>query len=144
MRYGFDTPSVISDDDLPGILAVLDVAEQWCKDIREYAKSQALNGVRLYGWKLVRGRRGARTFTDEERVREQLNRAGFDNDTIEKHGLKSPSEIEKIVGKAAFDALLAEYVSQKEGALELAPEDDRRPEYSSANVDFEDMGETNE
>ena len=144
VRYGFDTPNVISDDDLPGILAVLDVAEQWCKDIRDYAKSQALNGVRLYGWKLVRGRRGARSFTDEQMVREQLNRAGFDNDTIEKHGLKSPSEIEKIVGKAAFDALVGSFVAQKEGALELAPEDDKRPEYSSANVDFEDMGERNE
>ena len=140
VRYGFDTPNVISDDDLPGILAVLDVAEQWCKDIREYAKSQALNGVRLYGWKLVRGRRGARSFTDEQMVREQLNRAGFDNEVIEKHGLKSVAELEKIVGKSAMDALVGQYIAQKEGALELAPEDDKRPEHSSANVDFEDMG----
>ena len=134
----------ISDEDLPGILAVLDTAEQWCKDIREYAKSQALNGVRLYGWKLVRGRRGARTFTDEQMVREQLNRAGYDNEVIEKHGLKSVAEIEKIVGKNAFDALVGSYVAQKDGALELAPEDDKRPEYSTANVDFGDMGEVNE
>ena len=144
VRYGFDTPNVISDDDLPGILAVLDVAEGWCKDIREYAKNQALNGARLRGWKLVRGRRGARSFTDEEKVREQLNRAGFDNEHIEKRGLKSPAEIEKLVGKGAFDALLSGYVSQKEGALELAPEDDKRPEYSSANVDFDDMGAVKE
>ena len=140
VKYGFDTPNVISDEDLPGILAVLDVAEQWCKDIRDYAKSQALNGVRLYGWKLVRGRRGARSFTDETMVREQLNRAGFDNSVIEKHGLKSPAELEKIIGKNAFDALVGSYVAQKEGALELAPEDDKRPEYSSADIDFEDMG----
>ena len=144
VRYGFDTPNVISDDDLPGILAVLDVAEQWCKDIREYARNQALNGQRLRGWKLVRGRRGARSFTDEEKVREQLNRAGFDNEHIEKHGLKSPAEIEKLVGKNAFDALLGSYISQSQGALELAPEDDKRPEYSSANVDFDDMGAVKE
>jgi len=144
VRYGFDTPNVISDDDLPGILAVLDVAEQWCKDIREYARNQALNGQRLRGWKLVRGRRGARSFTDEEKVREQLNRAGFDNEHIEKRGLKSPAEIEKLVGKNAFDALLGGYVAQKDGALELAPEDDKRPEYSSANVDFDDLGAVKE
>ena len=144
VRYGFDTPNVISDDDLPGILAVLDVAEQWCKDIREYARNQALNGQRLRGWKLVRGRRGARSFTDEEKVREQLNRAGFDNEHIEKHGLKSPAEIEKLVGKNAFDALLGSYISQSQGALELAPEDDKRPEYSSANVDFDDLGAVKE
>lgn len=144
VRYGFDTPNIISDDDLPGILAVLDVAESWCKDIREYARSQALNGTRLRGWKLVRGRRGARSFTDEEKVREQLNRAGFDNEHIEKHGLKSPAEIEKLVGKNAFEALLSPYVAQSQGALELAPEDDKRPEYSSANVDFDDMGAVKE
>jgi hypothetical protein len=141
VRYGFDTPNVIPDEDLPGILAVLDTAEEWCKDIRAYAKNQALNGVRLYGWKLVRGRRGARTFTDEEMVREQLNRAGFDNDTIEKHGLKSVSELEKVVGKSAMDALVGQYITQKEGALELAPEDDKRPEYGLADVDFADMEE---
>jgi len=141
VRYGFDTPNVISDEDLPGILAVLDVAESWCKDIREYAKSQALNGVRLPGWKLVRGRRGARSFTDEAMVREQLNRAGFGSDVVERHGLKSPAEIEKVIGKNAFEALLSGYVSQAQGSLELAPEDDKRPEYARADVDFGDMGE---
>ena len=142
VRYGFDTPGVISDEDIPGILAVLDTAESWCKDIREYAKNQALNGVRFHGWKLVRGRRGARNFTDEEKVREQLNRAGFDNEQIEKHGLKSPAEIEKLIGKNAFDALVGAYVAQAQGSLDLAPEDDKRPEFASADADFNDMGGT--
>ena len=141
VRYGFDTPNVISDDDIPGILKVLDVAEEWCKDIRAYALNQALNGQRYYGWKLVRGRRGSRAFTDEEKVREQLNRAGFTNEQIEKHGLKSPSEIEKIIGKNAFDALIGNYVSQSQGSLVLVTEDDKRPEYASADVDFSDIGE---
>jgi len=144
VRYGFDTPNVISDDDIPGILAVLDVAEGWIKDIRTYALNQALNGQRFFGWKLVRGRRGARSFTDEEKVREQLNRAGYDNTQIEKRGLKSPSEIEKLIGKNAFEALVGSYVSQAQGSLVLAPEDDKRPEYASANVDFADMEASNE
>ena len=144
VKYGFDTPNVISDEDIPGILAVLDTAEEWCKDIRAYALNQALNGQRYYGWKLVRGRRGARSFTDEERVREQLNRAGFDNEQIEKRGLKSPSEIEKLIGKNAFDALVGKYVSQSQGSLVLVTEDDRRPEYSSVAADFGDLGEVNE
>jgi hypothetical protein len=75
-------------------------------------------------------------------VREQLNRAGFDNNAIEKHGLKSPAEIEKLVGKNAFEALLSGYVTQSQGSLELAPEDDKRPEYGLADVDFADMGGT--
>ena len=54
--------------------------------------------------------------------------------------MKSVAELEKIVGKSAMDALVGQYIAQKEGALELAPEDDKRPEHSSANVDFEDMG----
>jgi len=142
VKYGFDTPGVIPDEDIPGILAVLDTAEQWCKDIRQYALNQALNGQRFLWWKLVRGRRGARSFTDEEKVREQLNRAGYDNEQIEKRGLKSPSEIEKLVGKTAFSALVGDYVSQSQGSLDLAPEDDKRPEYASADADFSDIGGT--
>ena len=141
VRFGFDTPGVISDDDIPGILAVADVAEGWIKDIKEYAKNQALNGQRFFGWKLVRGRRGARTFTDEARVREQLNRAGFENEVINKSGLKSPAEIEKVIGKNAFEALVGQFVTQAQGSLELAPESDKRPEYAAADADFGDMSD---
>lgn len=106
VKYGFATPDVIDDADIPGILAVLDVAESWFKDIKAYALSQALRGQQFKGWKLVRGRKGRRSFADEEKVREQLYRAGYTNEQVEDRKLKGVNEIEKLVGPKAFSALL--------------------------------------
>lgn len=139
VQHGFATPDVIRDEDIPGILAVLDVAEAWFKDIKAYALSQALRGQQWRGYKLVRGRRGKRTFTDTEKVREQLARAGYSSEQIEKRELLGVSDIEKLIGKQAFDVLLSDLTTQAPGALVLAPEDDARPAYSSAEADFGDL-----
>lgn len=143
VKYGFDTPDVISDDDIPGILAVLDVAEAWIKDIKAYAMNQALNGKQFRGWKLVRGRRGRRTFTDPEQVKDILARAGYTQEQYIRTELKGITDIEKAIGKQAFTALIETKgrVVQPQGSLVLAPEDDKRPEYSAADADFGDIAE---
>ena len=137
--HGFATPGLIDDSEIPGILAVADVAEAWIKDVRAYARNQALRGQTWPGYKLVRGRKGNRVWTDEEQVREQLVRAGIPDEKYLKSGLKSPGDIEKAMGKQAFDALVKQYVTQPEGALNLVPEDDKRVEYASADADFSDL-----
>ena len=137
--HGFATPGLIDDSEIPGILAVADIAEAWIKDVRAYARSQALRGQTWKGWKLVRGRKGNRVWTDEEKVLEQLTRAGLKDEQYLKQGVKSPGDIEKALGKTAFDALLKQYVTQPDGALNLVPEDDRRVEYASADADFSDL-----
>ena len=143
--HGFATPGLIDDSEIPGILAVADIAEAWLHDIRAYARSQALKGAQWPGYKLVRGRKGNRVWTDEEQVREQLVRAGIPEEKYLKSGLKTPGDIEKAMGKQAFDALIKQYVAQPDGALNLVPDDDRRVEYASADADFSDLvGGTND
>lgn len=137
--HGFATPGLIDDAEIPGILAVADIAEAWIKDVRQYARSQALRGQTWPGYKLVRGRKGNRTWTDEEKVLEQLTRAGLPEEQYLKQGVKSPGDIEKALGKTAFEALLKQFVTQPDGALNLVPEDDKRVEYSSADADFSDL-----
>lgn len=136
---GFATPGLIDDAEIPGILAVADVAEAWLKDIRAYAKNQALRGQVWPGYKLVRGRKGNRAWTDEEAVREQLIRAGLTPVQFQKQGIRSPGEIEKAMGKQAFEALVKDFVTQPDGALTLVPETDQRTEYASADADFADI-----
>ena len=138
-KYGFDAPSVIPDSDIPGILRVLDTAEDWIKDIRAYALNQAKQGISFPGWKLVRGRRPGRKWKDEEEVINELARAGYDRDQYEETKLKSVSELEKVLGKTAFDALLSKQVTQGEGALTLVTEDDKRPEYTAAEAALSDL-----
>lgn len=138
-QYGLGTPGMIPDEQIPEILATLDVAESWIKDIRAYAENQALHGQSWPGWKLVRGKKPNRQWTDPEEVKAQLLRAGYPTDQFEETRLRPVGEIEKALGKKAFRALVGELVSQGEGRLTLVPADDKRLEYSSADADFSDL-----
>lgn len=138
-KHGFDEPRVIPDSDIPGILAVLDTAEAWIKDIRSYAQSQAIRGQHWQGYKLVRGRRPGRKWTSEEEAVNVLARAGYAREQYEETKLRSCSEMEKVLGKSAFEALLGGLVTQGEGALTLVPETDKRPEYSAADASVNDL-----
>ena len=138
-RYGFESPGLIPDEQIPGILETLDVAEAWIKDFRAYAEKQALNGHKFPGWKLVRGKKPNRRWADPEEVRAQLLRAGYAPGQIETTSLKPVGEIEKTIGAKAFRALVGGLVAQGEGRLTLVPESDKRLEYASADAAFADL-----
>lgn len=138
-RYGFESPGLIPDEQIPGILETLDVAEAWIKDFRAYAEKQALNGQKFPGWKLVRGKKPNRRWADPEEVRAQLLRAGYAPGQIETTSLKPVGEIEKTIGAKAFRALVGGLVAQGEGRLTLVPESDKRLEYASADAAFADL-----
>lgn len=140
--HGFDSPDVLPDEAIPEILRVADTAEKWLKDVRDYANAQAINGVEFPGWKLVHGKRPSRTFKNKDDVILKLAHAGYTEETYNKAPeLKSITELEKLLGKSAFDALLGDLVYQGEGALTLVPEDDKRPAYNSADIVFSDLNE---
>ena len=124
---------------IPGILEVADVAESWIKDVRAYALSQALRGQSFPGWKLVRGKKPARKWKNEEEAKHQLIRAGYEPEVYTETKFKSVTEIEKLVGKQAFSAIFNGLWTQGDGSLTLAPESDKRIEYASADADFSDL-----
>ena len=130
---------VIPDSEIPGILGIADTAEDWIKDIREYAKNQMLKGVTFPGFKLVYGKRANKTWLDEARVREELDKAGIPPDRYTKTELLSPANMEKLLGSSTYRALLGHFVKQAEGAPTLAPEEDKRRTYGTAEMDFADL-----
>lgn len=138
-KHGFETPGVIPDEAIPEILAVADTAIDWIKDLQAYALSQALRGQEWPGYKLVRGKRPPRKWVDEEEAKHQLIRAGYEPEVYTETKFKSPSNIEKLVGKQAFEAIFATLVTQGDGALTLVPESDKRTEFTSAEADFSDI-----
>ena len=138
---GLDTPGVIPDEEIPKILEVADVAEAWLKDIRDYARSQALKGQQWAGFKLVAGRKPPRKWTSEDAVVDQLSRAGYSDDQIYKKTLISVGDAEKLMGKQAFRAVLGQFSTQGEGAPTLVPESDKRLAINSAEAAFADLVE---
>lgn len=138
-QYGLEAPGLIPDEQIPGILGMLNDAEAWIKDIRAYAENQALHGQVWPGWKLVHGKKPNRQWSDPEEVKAQLLRAGYPADQFQEVKLKPVGEIEKALGKKAFQALVGGLVSQGEGKLTLVPADDKRVEFASADADFQDL-----
>ena len=138
-QYGLEAPGLIPDEQIPSILGMLNDAEAWIKDIRAYAENQALHGQVWPGWKLVHGKKPNRQWADPEEVKAQLLRAGYPADQFQEVKLKPVGEIEKALGKKAFQALVCGLVSQGEGKLTLVPADDKRVEFASADADFQDL-----
>lgn len=134
-----DTPDVLPDDAIPGILKVADTCEQWIKDVRAYALNQALLGQEWPGYKLVKGKRPSRAFRNDEEAEQQLIRAGYTPEQYMESKMKTVAQVEKLLGKRAFDALMGSLVVQGEGKLTLVPEDDKRTEFESADAAFSDM-----
>lgn len=138
-EFGLDSPGMISDEQLADILPYLDDAEAWIQDIKTYAENQAIHGQRIPGYKLVRGKKPNRVWSDPEEVEATLLRSGFPVDTFRETRLKPVGQVEKALGKSTFQALLSGLTSQGEGKLILVPESDKRLEYSSAAAAFDDL-----
>lgn len=138
----FDSPDVIDEKDIPTLLEVSDVAMSWLKDLKDYALSQALQGQEYRGYKLVKGKRPSRVWKNDDDVLDILCHAGYSEDQyLTPRKLKSVSEMEKMLHKGAFDALLGSLVFQGDGALTLVPESDKREAYSPLELAFADLSE---
>lgn len=135
VKHEFQLPPVLSDDEIPEILDILDKAEAWIKDIRDYAYTKALSGMRWDGWKLVEGRSN-RTYIDETLVAEKLIDSGMLPESIYDMKLKGITAMEKILGKKKFEEQLSSLVIKPSGKPTLVPESDRREELNSVSHDF--------
>ena len=139
-RGGLENPGAIPDSEIPKILEYADIAEDWIKDIRAYARSQALKGQNWPGFKLVAGRRPPRKWSNVDAVVDQLSRAGYDDEQIYKpREIINPGEAEKLLGKPAFRAILGQFTVQGEGAPTLVPESDKRLSINSSEAAFADL-----
>jgi hypothetical protein len=137
---GLQSPGILPDEEIPRILELADTAEAWIKDIRDYARSQALKGQTWPGFKLVAGRRPPRKWSDVEAVIDQMSRAGFTDEQIYRpREVINPGEAEKLLGKPTFRAILGQFSVQGDGAPTLVPESDKRLAINSGESMFTDL-----
>ncbi|KHF41475.1 DUF2800 domain-containing protein [Halalkalibacter okhensis] len=134
----FQSPPLLTDDEVVEVLHSLDELISWGKSVQDYALSMAMNENKQWpGMKLVQGR-GSRKYTDEEAVATALTAAGYDIDVIYKKSLQTITTLEKELGKRTFNDLLGSFITKAPGKPKLAPEDDKRPEIKeSPEVDFQ-------
>ena len=131
-RYEFQSPALLDDEEIADILGKVDALTAWASDVKEYALQQAISGKEWTGWKLVEGRSN-RKYTSEAAVASTVEGAGFDPYERKVLGVTA---MQKMLGKARFEELLAPYIEKPQGKPTLVPESDKRPAMNTAKNDF--------
>lgn len=125
----------LSDAEVGDLLIQAEGLVQWYKDLQDYATGAMLDGGEIPGWKLVEGRSN-RAFTDVDAAVQKLIDAGYDEALIYDRKPKTLSELEKMLGKKTFSALLSDCVMKPKGKPTLALASDRREAYCPGAAEF--------
>lgn len=137
-RDEFQTPPLLSDDEIGEVLRRAEQIKSWVTDIQEYALTNALAGKHYDGWKLVEGRSN-RKYADELKVVDKLKEAGFDEAMLYERKLLGITNMEKLVGKKKLSTTLGDLLIKPAGKPVLVPESDKRKAINaaeSAKADF--------
>lgn len=133
------TATEITLDQLKADWDRLPLLRQHIADIEKAMYTALMRGEKVEGLKLVEGRPGNRSWsenTDDIQVAKIIEMSGtpLARDAIYKKTMLSPTEMEKVVGKEAWEALQP-LVVRKPGQPSIATADDKRPEWSAVSDD---------
>lgn len=134
----FSDTGLITDEEMAKeVLPMLDTIKNWVDAVAEFALQKALNGTQYDGYKLVEGR-SVRKITDTQGAINALTQEGFE-DIFKPQELKTITDLEKMVGKKNFSALLGAFITKPQGKPTLVPESDKRPAFNGAADDFKNF-----
>lgn len=131
-KYDFEMPANLDKTEISVILSKADNLVEWVNDIKDYALQQALNGIKYDGFKVVEGR-STRKFTDEQAVADAVIAAGYYPYETKLLGVTAMTSV---LGKKRFEEILGNLVIKAPGKPTLVPESDKRPEFNTAQIDF--------
>ena len=128
----FRMPPLLTDAEIEDILAVLPDLTKWANEITTYALDAALNhGKEWNGFKVVEGR-SVRKYRDEAAVAEAAKEAGYKD--IYRQSLIPLTEMQRLMGKDRFEAILGGLITKAPGRPTLVPKSDRRPAMNVSNA----------
>lgn len=134
LKYEFTPPALLSDEEIEEILVKLEDLTHWANEVMAYAQDAALNhGKQWRGYKVVEGRSN-RKYTDEDAVVAAAKAAGYTD--IFRRTLLPITEMEKLMGKQIFRAVLGDLIEKPAGKPMLVPTADKRPAMDLATMDF--------
>jgi hypothetical protein len=127
------------EDLLPVFMRRVPLIEEWCTAIRAQVERVLMEGREVIGYKLVEGRKGARSWTDTEAVEKVLIAGGVGPDLMFKpKQLLTPAALEKNLKKKPIWLKVADLTKQSEGKPSVTTVDDPRPLYTPTHAtDFE-------
>lgn len=138
-------PQMLNAKEIEDILMRADIVEGWLESVRKVAFDLAESGTRFKNFKLV-AKQSRRQWAMLEDIEKRVNKisrckelAGLEVYNLD---LKSPSQIEKEVGKEKFKKYFASEVVSVSSGRTLVHNSDRRPEFDknkNAQLIFDDQ-----
>jgi hypothetical protein len=116
------TPAELSNDEIAKVLESASLLNNWVDEVQAYAHAQAEKGKKIPNYKLV-AKRANRRWKDETAVVAKFGSVIDEAQLFDKK-VKSPAQMEKVVGKTEVDKL----TEVPSSGTSLVPEWDKRPE----------------
>lgn len=124
-REEFSPTKTYDPGKLSEVLHWLPALENWAKSVREFAYAEAMHGRTPPGWKLAakRATRKWRDHVDFTVINQTFGLLEYD--VFEEPKMKSPAQVEKLIGKTNKEQLEA-LVSKESSGVALVPDSDKR------------------
>lgn len=134
-RMEFKMPPLLTDAEIEEVLTVLPDLTKWASEITAYATEAAIHhGKEWNGFKVVEGRSN-RKYRDELLVAEAAKEHGYTD--IYRQSLIPMTEMQKLMGKSAFEEILGDLIYKPPGKPTLVPNTDKRPAMNVTNAENE-------
>lgn len=123
--------AALDEEHLAMCMDAVDLVEGWAKGVRAETERRLLAAGNVPGWKLVTGKQGNRSWTDETEAQKSLKSMRLRDDVMYDWTLISPTTAEKLasagaIGKKQWDKL-QNLICRSSGKPSVAPADDKRP-----------------
>ena len=126
------TPELAAD-----VLAKSEAIQLYIRKVQDWTRSELASGRTVPGWKLVESLSNRRFSITEEEVVEICLNHGFDENEVVDKKVKSPAQLEKVVGKKIVSGI----TERVKTGTTMVPESDKRPRVGVQSVeqDFKDF-----
>lgn len=137
-KYEFLKADLLDDFAIADVLERYDMFVNWIQAVEEFALAEAVKGRKWPGFKLVAGRSN-RAYKSEVDVVNKLVSLGHAASDLYNSKIKGLGDMEKQIGKTAFNKHVDPLLHKPPGKPALAPESDPRPVYNNTAAAIEDF-----
>lgn len=127
----------LTPDEMADILREAGVIKDWLKRVEERAHDMAKRGQPPTGFKLVASRATRKWRDEDEAARFLVDIVSLDEDDVfTEPKMKSPAQIEKMIGRRRYGEISDLVVSRSSGSILVPVEDPRPPVRADAEEEF--------
>jgi len=138
-KLEYKDPKTLSDEELVKVYENIKIIEGYLKSVAQYMLDEAHKGKKWLGYKLVAGKGRRELIIGDDELQKVIAAHGISLDKVVNTKLKGIGELEKGLPKPVFSDVFGPYIQSKEGAAQLVPNSDKRPQLDKNKEAAEDF-----